>query len=158
MRELGEYIVSVCAAAFVCGIVNGMMPKGAAKDLLKLVGGLFLAFTVIRPVANIRLPELAEITESWQQEARDAAEAGEEMAMESAVDSIKNQLEAYILDKARELRLILTVEVSLEENSLLPDMVRLSGDASPNARQQMLTFLQQELGLSEEDIVWTGPI
>lgn len=157
MQSLGEYIVSVCAAAFICGILNSMAPKGTAKEVLKLVGGLFLTFTVIRPVADIQIPELAEVTENWQQEAWDAAQAGEEMALQSAVESITQQLEAYILDKANALRLTLTVEVSLEEDSLMPDMVRLTGDASPYARQQMLTYLQKELGFSEEDILWTGP-
>ena len=37
MRSLGEYIVSVTAAAIVCAIVGGMMPKGTAKEILRLV-------------------------------------------------------------------------------------------------------------------------
>lgn len=156
MHALAEYIICVSAAAFVCGIVNSLMPKGPAKEVLKLVGGLFLAFSVIRPVADIRIPELAEVSASWQEEASEAAALGEEMAREAAAESIKQELEAYILDKAGELRLTVEAEVFLEEETLLPESVTVSGNAAPNSRQRLTDWIESELGISEEDIRWIG--
>lgn len=156
MRALAEYIVSVSAAAFLCGIVNSLMPKGTAKEVLKLVGGLFLAFTVIRPIADLQIPELSEVADSWQEEAQQAAAMGQSMAQELTAEGIKSQLEAYILDKAEELRLELEVEIALQEESLLPEQVRLKGNASPHAKQQMTRYIRQELGVAEEDILWIG--
>ena len=156
MRALAEYIISVSAAAFLCGILNSMMLKGTAKEVMKLVSGLFLAFCVISPVSDLRLPELTDLGESLQQEAQEAAAAGESMAQESVSESIKEQLEAYILDKAESLGLNLTVEVFLaEEDSFLPEGVTLQGDAPLPERQELIQEITDALGLTEEDITWT---
>ena len=156
MRALAEYIISVSAAAFLCGIVNSLMPKGPAKEILKLVGGLFLVFTVIRPVADLQIPELQNVGKLWQEEAAEAVAQGEELALESARESITEQLEAYILDKAQELRLEVDVKVTLQEETLFPDKVRLQGSVSPQGKQKLVRYICQELGITEEDIEWTG--
>ena len=156
MRALAEYIISVSAAAFLCGILNSMMLKGTAKEVMKLVSGLFLAFCVISPVTDLRLPELTDLGESMQQEAQEAVAAGESMAQESVSESIKQQLEAYILDKAESLGLDLTVEVFIaEEDSFLPEGVALQGDAPLPERRELIREITDALGLTEEDITWT---
>lgn len=155
MQALGEYIVSVSAAAFVCAIVSGLMPKGSAKEILRLVGGLFLAFTVIRPVADIQIPDLTLYGQNYQREAEQAVRDGEDMVQAAVAERIKQELEAYILDKARELRLEVTAELELREEDRMPQSVYLKGDASPYARQEMMRFLQDDLGIREENIRWT---
>ncbi len=156
MRALGEYIVSISAAAFLCGIVNSLAPKGAAKEIIKLVGGLFLVFTVIRPIADIKIPDLIAVGRSFQEEAEAAAQAGAEMAQTETVLGISEQLEAYILDKAGELGLTLEAEVELDKDgSFLPEKICLTGDASPLARKEMMAFLQRDLGVTEEEIQWS---
>jgi len=155
MRSLGEYIVSVTAAAIVCAIVGGMMPKGTAKEILRLVGGLFLVFAVIRPAADLRLPDLSAMGEGYREDAALAAAEGENQALETVRLRIKQDLAAYILDKAGELGLELTVEVILEDSGYLPEAVRVSGDAAPEAKQEMLRYLTRELGIQEDQIQWT---
>ena len=138
MRDLAEYIISVSAAALVCGILNSMMPKGAAKEVLKLVSGLFLVFCVISPVSNLRLPELADIGETIREEAATAVEDGEEMATESVRDSISQQLEAYILDKASSMGLDIEVEVFLkQDDSFLPESVTIRGSAAQQQKKEL---------------------
>ena len=154
MQGLAEYVISITAAAFVCGIVRNLMPKGTAKEILRLVGGLFLAFTVIRPVANIQIPDLTIVEDLHRQEAAAAVSQGENMVLESLAGSIKQELEAYILDKARELRLEVKVQVLLSDSGYLPESVRLEGEASPHARKELLHILTEELGLQEENIQW----
>lgn len=158
MQQLAEYIISVAAAAFLCGILNSLMLKGTAKEVLKLVCGLFLAFCVISPVADLRLPELADLGEGIQEEAREAVEAGEQMARESVSESISGQLEAYILDIAQSMGLDLTVDVFLEEgDGCLPESVTIQGDASDREKKEMTTQITDALGLTEEDILWIQP-
>ena len=156
MRDLAEYIISVSAAALVCGILNSMMPKGAAKEVLKLVSGLFLLFCVISPVSNLRLPELADIGESIREEAATAVADGEEMATESVRDSISQQLEAYILDKASSMGLDIEVEVFLkQDDSFLPESVTIRGSAAQQQKKELLEELTDALGITQEDITWT---
>ena len=156
MRDLAEYIISVSAAALVCGILNSMLPKGAAKEVLKLVSGLFLVFCVISPVSNLRLPELADIGATIREEAASAVADGEEMAAESVRDSISQQLEAYILDKASSMGLDIEVEVFLkQDDSFLPESVTIRGSAAQQQKKELLEELTDALGITQEDITWT---
>lgn len=156
MQALAEYIISVSAAALICGILNSMMLKGTAKEVLKLVSGLFLAFCVIRPVSDIRLPELADIGETIREEAASAVETGEEMALESARDSISEQLEAYILDKAASLGLDIQVEVFLtQDDTFLPESVTIRGSGTTQQKKELTEEITDALGITQEDITWT---
>lgn len=154
MAKLGEYIICVCCAALLCGIVNSMMPKGTSREILKLVGGLFLAFTVIQPIQNMELPDLSTVTDSWQDEVSNAVSRGEEMARQAAADSIKKELEAYILDKALSLRLEVRVQLKLREDTLHPESVILIGNPSPDSRNQLTRWICEELGLTKEAVTW----
>lgn len=157
MRPLAEYIVSVSTAAILCGILNAISLKGAAKEILKLVSGLFLAFCVISPVSNLQLPELTDIGTQWQEEASDAVKTGEELSREALLDSITQQLTAYILDKARQMELDVSVQVFLEgEEDYLPDRVILSGNGSASEKQTLIREIAADLGIPEEDVQWSG--
>lgn len=157
MQALGEYVISIGAAAFVIGILGSLMPKGPSKEILKLVCGLFLAFTVISPVSNIQIPELSDVAESWKAEGKEATLTGEEMAREEARQCITRELTAYILDKAAALGLTPEVQVTLHDETFHPTGITLTGEASPILRQRLSEILQNDLGLTQEDIIWTGP-
>lgn len=154
MAKLGEYVVTICCAALLCGIVNAMMPKGTAKELLKIVGGLFLVFTIIQPVQNVQLPEAADYGAGWQEEANIIIAQGEEMARQAAMMSIKQELEAYILDKAQALRLEIRAQLKLNEETLHPESLTIIGKGAPEARNQLNSWICRELGLTQEEITW----
>lgn len=157
MRAIGEYIISVCTAALLCGILNSMMLKGPAKQILKLVSGLFLAFCVISPVSNIHLPDLAAISQEVQEDAQSAVLSGEEITDEAMTESITRQLEAYILDKAQSMGLHPQVEVILsDDGSYRPKAVILWGDASIVKRTKLIQEVTEDLGLTKGDVQWTG--
>ena len=157
MRAIGEYIVSVCTAALLCGILNSLILKGPAKDVLKLVSGLFLAFCVISPVSNIHLPDLAAMNQEVQQDAEAAASAGAEIMDEALSERITGQLEAYILDKAESMGLHPEVKVILKDDgSYLPKHVTLSGKAPIVKRTKLIQEIVEDLGLTKEDVRWTG--
>ena len=60
----------------------------------------------------------------------------ENLARDSMADIIKEETEAYILDKAADLHANLRVEVAVGEDNL-PAAVTISGEASPYARRQI---------------------
>ena len=157
MGSLGEYVISLCAAAFVCGILNAPTLKGPAKEILKIVSGLFLAFCVISPISNIRVPDLMAASQQWQLEAEAAAEEGEALRESVLSESINKQLTAYILDKAGTFGLHPEVQVILaEDGTYLPKQVLLSGDGSKVKIQQLIRELSEDLGITKEEIQWTG--
>lgn len=156
MRAVGEYIISVCAAALLCGILNSLVLKGPAKQILKLVSGLFLTFCVISPVSNIHLPDLAAISQEVQEDAQSAVLSGEEMTDDALTESITRQLEAYILDKASSMGLDIEVEVFLkQDDSFLPESVTIRGSAAQQQKKELLEELTDALGITQEDITWT---
>lgn len=154
MEALREYVLSVAAAGILCGILKSILgEKGAAGGTVKLICGLFLAFTVIRPIANIQLSDFAVFTSSISQDAREAVSRGEKLAQESRTDIIKAETEAYILDKAKALNAILQAEVTVGTDGI-PAAVCITGQWSPYARVQLAQILTEELGIAKEDQTW----
>ncbi len=158
MEAVGRYIASVCAAAVLCGMLNHLLPGGgAAKKLLRLISGIFLAFVAVQPLAEIELGALPVLSGEYFRDAQAASAEGEEMASEAISAIIKEQTEAYILDKARQLQADLTVEVTLSQDPLpTPVAVRLEGTISPYNKAKLAALLAQELGIAKECQIWIG--
>lgn len=158
MDGIKTYLLGVMGAAVICGIVIRMIgEKGTQGAMTKLIAGLFLAFTVIRPVANIRLDGLSDFTAAYSAAGEQAAAAGESLTKDALAASIKAQTEAYILDKAASLGVELEVDVMLEDTCpMAPKSVRVSGSISPYSRNCLQNIIAQELGISKENQEWTG--
>lgn len=157
MESLKEYVISVVAAALICAVVINLTQKSTAKDLIKLLCGLFLAFTAIRPITRLDFNALTDISFPYGQEAEQAAALGENMARQNLADIIKAETEAYILDKAAAWSPALTVEVTVSgDNPPVPTAAVLCGEISPYARRQLEEILQTELGIAKENQLWTG--
>ena len=155
MGELGAYLVSVTAAALVCGFAKTMIPEGLLGAALKLVTGIMMVLAVAGPWINFRLPNLDRWSQGFYQEAEDAASAGAASAMEALREGISRQTQTYIQDKAKALGAELTVEVILTEGSIpAPKGVVLRGRISPYGRSVLSEYLQKELGIEMEEQTW----
>lgn len=155
MEALRQYIISVVCAAVVCGIVLGIFHQGTARRILKLVCGMFLAYTVMAPVGNWDISHLDDLIPDFSTDASQAVAFGETLAEESMRERIKTTTEAYILDKATALGAKVNVEVTLDEKGL-PCFVKLQGEASPYQRQQLQRYLTLDMGIAKENLQWTG--
>lgn len=156
MAELGRYILSVTAAALILGILSSMLDqKGSTAALLRLVGGLFLTFTIIQPVAGFDMADIAAFAEDFYAEGEAAAASGEWIASQERSAIIKEGVTAYILDKAEAYGTCLTVEVSLDEAEI-PVELRISGHVSPYAKAKLESTIETDLGISKENQLWTG--
>ena len=104
MEALRQYVISVVAAAMLCGIVVRLFPNGSGKQVGKLICGLFLAYTVLSPISRVDFSKLPDFSLRYMDDAEDAAAMGENLARDSMADIIKEETEAYILDKAASTR------------------------------------------------------
>lgn len=156
MENIKTYLLGVVAAAVICGIVTRLMgEKGTQGAMAKLIAGLFLAFTVIRPVANISLDGLSDFTAVYSDAGEQAAAAGEILTKDALTTIIKAQTEAYILDKAAALQVDLEVEVTLSDEDIpTPAAVRLSGKVSPYAKARLQSIITEDLGIGKERQTW----
>lgn len=155
--QVREYLLGVFAAAIICAIVTKLTEdKGANSTLSKLIAGLFLVFTLIRPVATLDLTTVTTWADNYDSEAARAVAAGESHTRNAISELIKQRTQAYILDKAQALNTELEVEVTLSDDDIpVPVKVRLKGKASPYAKGRLQAIITEDLGIEKENQVWT---
>ena len=157
MEKLGNVILSLVMGAFAVSIICSLTDrKTAMGGLIRLMGGLFLTFTVLSAVVDLDFSGITGFLEAYAVTGEDAAAMGEAMAEEEYRTIIKEKLEAYILDKARELGMNVTAEVVLEDDGI-PGEVILRGSPSPYVKSKLEQFLREDLGITEENQRWIGP-
>jgi len=123
--------------------------------LLHLIGGLFLTFTVIAPVADVDFGPFFELEWNYASQGNGIAAEGEQFAQEQMREIIKQQCEAYILDKAMSCQTTMQVDVTLSHEQIpAPASVKLEGSISPYAKRTMQQWLQDEMGIPEENQLW----
>ena len=156
MEQLREYVISLAAAAILVGIVTGLTgKKDTAGTLLRLVAGLFLAFTVVRPVVELEIGDIGAYVTGFSKDGQAAVSEGTDLAADAVRSYIKTHTEAYILDKAEQYGASLEAEVILGEDDL-PVSVRLAGRISPYGKLRLQELLETELGIGREEQIWIG--
>jgi len=158
MNALGQYILSVGLAALFVGILTSISDsKSSSGVLLRMVCGLFLAFVLIKTVGNLDYGSLEAFARSYTQEADEAVEYGADIAAGSIRELIKEETEAYILDKARTCQCAVQVQVTVSrEDPPVPESVRLTGTVTANGRKTLEKILEEELGIPKERQQWIG--
>lgn len=158
MEALSRYILSVIAGAFIVSILDSILDKkSGAGALMRLLGGIFIVFTIISPIVRLDFSGIADYFEEYSLEGESAAAWGESLADETYRGIIKSRTEAYILDKADELGAVLTVEVTLSDDETpVPEEAALRGKISPYARTQLQQMMEAELGIAKENQLWIG--
>ncbi len=154
MESIRSYLLSITAAAVICGILKGISgEKGTFGAMLHMISGLFLAFTIISPLADIQLRELSLYTDEVYTDAIAAADQGEDYAQSAMAQRIKEESEAYILDKAAACGAQIQAEVLLSQQ-LRPEGSIITGQLSPYLRNQLEQLLEEELGIPKENQQW----
>ena len=147
-----DYLISVTAAALICGMINSLSGKSSISKLMKLLCGIFLASVVIRPVVDIKIGDILDFTDNLAVSSDIAVSAGEKMAAEEMEKIIKTKTEAYILDKAKNIGAEISAEISL--NDLVPTGITVVGNLSPYARSSLAAIITNELNIPPEAQIW----
>ena len=151
-----RYILSLCAAALVGGILMELNREGATGRVMKLLCGLFLMLTALGPFGKLKLPDLEGWNTQWREEAEAAVAEGEAYLEKARQAGISERLTAYILDKAAERHLELRAHVTLTEDGR-PETVTLRGSPSEAQRLEMEDCLEAELGIPKGAVRWMEP-
>ena len=155
MGAVREYVLGIGAAALICAITLSFGSRGSMQPLLKLVCGLVLTFAIVNPVLKITGGNLEDLGIDYGTQASQAAEEGKQQALKSIRQIIKEETEAYILDKAHDLSLELQVTVTLDDQPLpKPAAVTLRGTVPPYGKSQLTRIISQELGIAKENQTW----
>lgn len=155
MAFFREYLLSVTAAAIICAVIPRLIPKSKPRELVKLLGGLLLTLTILRPIAQVDLSIVSEFEIPFAADASYYRSMGEKEAETALAECITEKTEAYILAEAERLQAQIHVTVMLDEENL-PCEVILDGNASPSARERLEAFLESNLAITKEHQIWTG--
>ena len=157
MEALRQYAFSVIGGAMVCGVILGMVPKGATQELLKLLCGIFLSVSILSPIAGIRFDFFPDdLLTDPRQEAQEAVSMGETYSRNLLAQCIKETSEEYILDKAAAMDAAVKASVTVSEDPIpVPVAVILWGQISPAAKERLGRIICDGLGISKENQQWT---
>jgi hypothetical protein len=153
MDSVRTYLLSVTAVSILCGIFSTITErKTAVSSILKLLMGVILALTTIKPFVNLKISQIQWYIDELSSDVNSAVSYGTEMSVIAMEEIIKAETEAYILDKVSALGLDLEINVTLDE--LIPVQVQLSGPISPNLKMNLSTWITDNLGISKEAQYW----
>ena len=157
MNSFFSYFYSLCAAVLLCGLLCRLLRGSFAADLIRLLSGLVVLLVMIRPLSgkpgiplNGFLPRNEPDSESYILQGREAAD-------DALTEIITQNLEAYILDRARSMGFDLTVKVILSDTRPpVPIGLKLCGELSPYSKLMMEEILVEELNIPKENLQWIG--
>lgn len=159
MEQVRQWLLRVTCVALMAALADGMMPKGAVRQVGRLVCALVLLCVVLRPILQVRVPSpnrlVSDIGAELRREKGQLEQTGEEMLK----TLIERECEAYIVDKAAALgvQCQAKVECVLDEASLwLPCRADIIGQMSGEQQQRLSMQIEKELGISPECLIYTG--
>lgn len=157
MDSLRAYLLSIVAAAVIAAVIMKLVgDKNPYSGIIRLLTGLFLSITVISPLAKIRIADAGAYFSSLQVDSAAVIEDGENTANNALGEIIKENTEAYILEKAEKIGLKIDVTVFLSEGlPPVPKSVTISGAAAPYAKMQLQAIIEKDLAIAKENQSWT---
>lgn len=157
MAAVGAYIFSVAATALLCGMITSLLQNCSVQKIAKFICGMILLTVVLRPVSSLGSLNKLEIPIPSFPEGQDLITSSVNGSQKAITEIIKQNTQAYIVDKAAELGLEIRAEVVLSNDALaLPVAVTLYGNASPYLKLSLQEIIQEELNIAKENQVWTG--
>lgn len=159
IEALGEWVKTLVAAAIFAGAALSLTPKGPAKAAVGFVCAVMLTLALLQPLTKLEPDALAEAAAAEQLRSRGKAAKAAADAQLLFRLIIMEETEEYILNKADLLDIEgLTVEVMLKQGDTYPypHSVRLTGEATPEAREKLGHWLEGELGIPAARQSWSG--
>ncbi len=156
MESIRTYLLSViCAAVISAIIVNLVGNNSTYSAMIKLLTGLFLSITVISPLLKIEMNHFSSYFSEVQIDASNAIHDGTMTANDALSEIIKENTEAYILDKAASMGVTLDVAVSLTGDSApKPQSVIIDGAVSPAVKIRLQEMIENDLDIPREKQLW----
>ncbi len=114
-----------------------------------------MSITVISPLTKLNLNNISSFFEDFEAEASAAVYDGTNMANTSVATIIKENTEAYILDKANSFGATVDVEVSLNDDTPpLPVSVVIRGAVAPYVKVKLQEIIENNLEIPKERQSW----
>lgn len=152
MNAVYQYAQSFVAGILISGILLTLSEKTCFKRQMKVYCGVFLVIMFLRPFLKYEYHELPSLSD-WYDDT--SSEYGNYIFFDSLSGIIKEQTEAYILSKAREVGAEIKTEIQLDSSSPpKPCAVQISGFFDAVQETELSRILVQDLGIQKENQLW----
>ena len=111
MEAVRAWLTSVVLVSVLLSAAQSLIPPGTVRKAAGFTGGLILLLVLLRPVLGADLEHLELDFDHYQAAVEERQEELADTQTEAMASIIAEQTEAYILDKAGELGLEVTVRV-----------------------------------------------
>lgn len=153
--NIREYVLSVIAASIICSIVKSIVgSKSSYGKVTALICGIFLAFTFLSPLVNFEISDLSLTPINIKTEAQDLAARAYVESQSQLRTIIKEETEAYILEKAESIDANIQVEIVLHDEKPIPVGAVIKGNVSPYNRTVLSQYMTDALAISEDAQIW----
>lgn len=156
MEALREYVIHVSATALICALlIRFVHSTGTVKMMIRLLCSLLLTYSIIQPIIQLELPDFGSFAAEYRTEADRAVQLGKDITSSAWSERISSGMEAYILEKSKELNLDLIVEVELSDDEIpVPVAVSLTGKVAPYAKSILSETISKNLDIPKEKQIW----
>ena len=146
MEAVRAWLTSVVLVSVLLSAAQSLIPPGTVRKAAGFTGGLILLLVLLRPVLGADLEHLELDFDHYQAAVEERQEELADTQTEAMASIIAEQTEAYILDKAGELGLEVTVRVETRtEGNGIP--VPWSAELTGSWSQALASALETELGI-----------
>lgn len=153
MERISQYIVSIVTAAAICSIVKFITGR-KFNPIIKMICGLFLLVTILAPVVHMDFSFTDLICNDEYVDVQNILAQSKADVAVSVSSIIKEETEAYILNKAKDLGLDINIEIVLDESNQIPERVILSGYVSPYPKEQLSHYIENTLAIPGANQEW----
>ncbi len=155
MDALLQYILTIISATIICMIVLSFTDKKSAMyTIIKFLSGIFLIITLITPFRDKDLMDFSDIFSRFESDSDVYVQMGEDYARQEKEVFIKEQVTAYILDRAKAMDVDIEIEVCLKEDLSGPEVIYIAGNISPYKKEQLQSLITSDLGITKENQIW----
>lgn len=154
MDLIRDWLVGVTVAAMIAALADSLTPDGAAKKIGKLASGMLLVIAILRPMIGLDYDAMSGILTDYRFEAEGYSAALETENIRLMKTIIEEQTAAYIQDKAAELGVTCTAQVTCcveDDNTPYPASVIVYGDLTQEQIKTMSRAIEGELAIAAED-------
>lgn len=157
MAQLRGLVLAIITGSLICSIVNSLLKDSLIKSAIHFMCGVFLVYTLLTYGRKVEIPFTEQSFRKILAEARYEANLGAEKSRAELAEVIKSECETYIMDKAEELGITISPEISVSKDALpLPTGVILRGTVLPDLKELISQMITSDLGIAKEDQHWSG--
>ncbi len=152
MEFFRRWLLGTLACAMLVSMICQLCPEGSVRKLARFTGGLLLLLAMLRPLADVEIPDAARGTDGYREAVARLEAELDRTGKNALADGIAAELEAYIEDKAESLgtEVRATVEMSTDGDAPLPARVTLRGAYN----EALAEAVASELGVTKEGQLW----